>query len=316
MVSTSSFSEIFDLTSDFQLLEKSLYIYGLSAEDRSNITIEFEESNPTVKFINIEKTFKEDYISINGSGKKIALRNFTELNKHIDIEYKTIYLDVTGLDNRVCAPLLKLLCERVKNNNEFSLFILYKEPKLYNVKKFKNEAVFSNLSEKIDGIYPLPGFASIFPDNDSSCLVAFLGFEGSRFMHILENVECSTEKIYPIIGLPGFRAEYPHIAFWGNKKPLEETGSWKNVRYAKANSISDAYNILIEILKTTRSSRIKVAPIGTKPHAIGVILASILNPSKFEIVYDNPIRKIKRTEGFGKIVVCSISDLVRNSQWA
>ena len=67
-----------------------------------------------------------------------------------------------------------------------------------------------------------------------------MGFEGGRFMHILENIEYSNKIIIPIIGVPGFRPEYPNIAYWGNKKTLEETESWKNVLFAKANSIIDA----------------------------------------------------------------------------
>ena len=52
-----------------------------------------------------------------------------------------------------------------------------------------------------------------------------------------------------------------------------------------------------------------VAPIGTKPHAIGAILYAIKNPTKVELLYDNPKRSVQRTEGIGKILVCDISKL-------
>lgn len=254
-------------------------------------------------------------IYIEGNDNEHNLYNLSSISNLLENNYTYIYLDVTGLENRVCAPVLKLLCKYIKQNIRTYLNIVYIEPREYKQEKFKSESVFSNLSEKIDGISPLPGFATITPNDENSCLVAYLGFEGSRFMHILENVEFSDNQIVPVIGVPGFRPEYPHIAYWSNKKPLEETNSWLNVRYAKANSITDAYLILMQIIKDNKYNYVKVAPIGTKPHAIGVMLASILNPKKIEIIYDNPIRKVKRTEGIGKTTVCNVNELINDFEW-
>ena len=46
-----------------------------------------------------------------------------------------------------------------------------------------------------------------------------------------------------------------------------------------------------------------IAPIGTKPHALGAICYALRNPDTTEIMYDNPIRKPGRTAGIGQMHV-------------
>jgi hypothetical protein len=121
------------------------------------------------------------------------------------------------------------------------------------------------------------------------------------------------DHIYPIIGVPGFRAEYPFVTYWGNRLPLKSEDSWSNVKYAAANSIVDIYMILTKILHENLNAKIKLAPIGTKPHVIGAILFAIKHSRKVEIVYDNPKREKQRTEGVGLIVDCCVSKLLNEN---
>ena len=71
----------------------------------------------------------------------------------------------------------------------------------------------------------------------------------------------------------------------------------------------DSYLALGRISFRNRNPNMIVAPIGTKPHAIGAILYAIKNPTKVELLYDNPKRSVHRTDGIGKILVCDISKL-------
>ena len=52
-----------------------------------------------------------------------------------------------------------------------------------------------------------------------------------------------------------------------------------------------------------------IAPIGTKPHAIGAIVYAIKHPDKVEILYDNPKRTLHRTEGVGRVSICDVTKL-------
>ena len=57
----------------------------------------------------------------------------------------------------------------------------------------------------------------------------------------------------------------------------------------------------------------KIAPIGTKPHALGAFLFPLKTSRRVEFVYDFPIRKRNRTIGTGKVFVYRISEFMRNT---
>ena len=43
-----------------------------------------------------------------------------------------------------------------------------------------------------------------------------------------------------------------------------------------------------------------LAPIGTKPHALGALLYSLSSPSDCEIIYDHPIPRRNGSSGIGR----------------
>lgn len=296
---------------DFHPLKGSLYIYGYSTEDRS-LLVNNLISNPSfssINFIELEYSWK-DVVIDKKTGNNYSLRSRKSINDLLRIyPASIIYIDISGLNNRVSAALLKnaLELERVK------VRVVYTEPKHYKIEKFKEEGVFNDLSEQVNGIEPLPGFANIIPDDVDMKFVALLGFEGGRFTQMYETIQPPIDKIIPIIGVPGYRLEYPFVAYWGNRQPLNSTESWQYVKYAAANSIVDVYYLLQKIKNQPPHVKIKLAPIGTKPHAIGAILFAIKYPRDVEIVFDNPKRKSKRTEGVGLIVESRVSELLNEN---
>ncbi len=289
----------------------SIYIYGHSTEGRSfEVDSLIKKHGTNVNFIQIQESQKDKIKDLN---------NDIEYNLHSTASIKSffeyfdssiIYIDVTGLNNRISASLLKHCLEKIADDSP-KIRVIYAEPDTYQIGRFKSEGVFNDLSEQIEGIEPLPGFASIIPDDiDDFIFVALLGFEGGRFMHIIENIQPQRDSIIPIIGVPGFRLEYPFVAYWGNRRPIEETNTWRNINYVSANSIVDVYIFLSKLIKKHPKKKIKVAPIGTKPHVIGAILFAIKYSSRVELIYDNPMRKKKRTSGIGKIINCEVSKLI------
>jgi hypothetical protein len=298
---------------DFFLPCNSIFFFGYSVEDRSHSLLDaLKNKCHTANFIEIKSIHDEKDVIVDGNtGLKYYLRN-TESIQSLIRKYNAsvVYIDVSGLNNRISASLLKnaiLLNEK----QSLEINVIYVEPYTYQVQQFKSEGVFNDLSEKIEGIDPLPGFANIIPYTDEIKFVVLLGFEGGRFTYLKECIQPPDDSIIPVIGVPGFRIEYPFVALWGNRLPLDETKSWNRIEYISANSIVDAYFILKKIMsKIPKNGRIVVAPIGTKPHAIGAILFAIKFPNRVEIVYDNPIRKINRTNGAGQIIVCHVNSLL------
>lgn len=309
------YTTIHKSVADFVVEPDSIYLYGKSAEERSHFVDQLIARNISdINFIQIKEIDNERIENVE-TGTEYFLRSSANIFNLLSIyTSKNIYVDVTGLDNRICASLIKNAIEFNAQGKSEQVKVIYAEPQSYDILKFKTEGVFNNLSEKIDGIYPLPGFATIFPEDESDLfLIALLGFEGSRFSHMLESVQPPRENVIPVIGVPGFRPEYPHVAYWGNKRPLEETDTWRKIKFASANSLVEVYILLSKFILKNPTFKIKLAPIGTKPHAIAAMLFAIKHPKAVELVYDNPKRKKQRTEGIGNIIECLISKLIEEN---
>ena len=130
-------------------------------------------------------------------------------------------------------------------------------------------------------------------------------------MHMLEDVQPQREDICPIVGVPGFRPEYPFYSYHGNREPLEQTKAWKNVRFAAANCPFSVYHVIGAIAKDGRGRRLKIGLIGTKPHALGGILYYIDHPNDTELLYDFPVRSPDRTTGTSRVCLYDLSLLPR-----
>jgi hypothetical protein len=191
-----------------------------------------------------------------------------------------------------------------------NVFATYTEPREYTkIPDIASGKDFYDLSILTEGIRPINGFINFGPgDSGDFCFVPMLGFEQARFSYMMENVQPDGRRVYPIIGLPGFRIEYPFNAYLSNQDMLLESQAWRNVRFATANCPFSAFYVLRDIQAAHAGGYLKVAPIGTKPHGLGAVLYSILNRKSVEIVYDHPLRQANRTSGSGSRLLYRISD--------
>lgn len=285
----------------------SAYIYAHDPETRSNFCAsKLKNNNSQTEFVEFIFNDQDDTVTIIGSiHKTISLHSRKQIGEILfPFKDSVIYLDVTGLSCRVAAPIMKYAMD-----NHLEIRIVYVEPSTYKLKEFSKMGIHKDLSEVVKGIYPLPRLASILPQSNSPLFVVPLGFEGGRFSQLIQDQHPDGDKITPVLGVPGYRIGYPYISMWGNRNQIKDTRSWQNMQYAEANSIVDIYMLLNQLSYDNRGCEMIVAPIGTKPHAIGAILYAIKHPDKVEIVYDNPIRKVHRTEGIGKVLMCNITKL-------
>lgn len=301
----------YDSMSEISLNSDTLYIYGSSPEERGTPGELFRKKFPESKYLMINE-YTPDIVTFNENEVNYGVRDKKGISEFIESYLVgSIYLDVSSLTCRLVAILLSSLVDILKKDRSKRIKLIYFEPKHYNIEAFKSEGKYHDQSEPIEGMKPLPGLISIIPDSDNLqvFLIAFLGFEGGRFSYILEELTPPKDNIIPILGVSGFRLEYPFVAMWGNKIALKESESWRQVEYAKANSIAEAFILLHSLQNKYSSHKLKIAPIGTKPHAVAAILFAILN-SNVEIVYDNPVRQKKRTLGFGKILETDLNNLL------
>lgn len=288
----------------------ALYIYAHDPEERSIFCAQkLVLKNTQVNFLELKFNDIDDTISVVGEEDTcISLHSTNQVDSLLS-PYKdsVIYIEVTGLSCRVAAPFMKYAMDR-----HLEMRIVYAEPNRYRVKEFRKMGIHQDLCETVNGIAPLPGLTNLLPHRESPLFVVLLGFEGGRFSQIIQDQNPDRDKITPILGVPGYRINYPYISLWGNRNQIKNTGSWQNLKYAEANSIVDIYSMLKRLSYDYRNPEMVVAPIGTKPHAIGAILYSIKHPDKVEIVYDNPKRKVHRTDGIGKVLMCNITKLYNN----
>lgn len=226
----------------------------------------------------------------------IPLNDASAIAKIFD-GFHSAYVDISGMAHHVWAPLIRAGFVALDN-----LFAVYTEPEEY--RKHPNPTTRSefDLSDGFRGIEPLPGFAKLRgpTDEKESILVALLGFEGRRASYIALALD-PVPKVFAVVGVPGFRVEYPQVTCWSNEEFLTEYQAHSNTRYAAASCPFEAFDTLGEIQRDSGGKYMYIAPIGTKPHALGAICYVLQYPDNTEIMYDNPIRKPGRTAGIGQM---------------
>jgi hypothetical protein len=199
-------------------------------------------------------------------------------------------------------------------SSDLEIVVVYVEPGDYKPSAIPTEGTIFDLSERIRGISPLAGFISLSePREEEVCFVPMLGFEGARFAHLLECVQPLGEKVVPIIGVPGFRPEYPFHAYLGNRHALSESQSWRKIRFAAANCPFSVFYLLRGIHNEYKGHTLKLAPIGTKPHGLGAVLYAISENrvGPVELVYDHPVRKRGRTRGIDRLLAYDVWKLIK-----
>ncbi|HEV3037933.1 MAG TPA: hypothetical protein VHA33_09130 [Candidatus Angelobacter sp.] len=286
----------------------SAYVFGISGEERSAHSEAWQSRAVDVQFLRIVDQNRSDFTAeMDGTIRKFFLRSRDQLANFWRVTTcDLVYLDITGLSHHVWAPLLRSAIVAKRR-----VVGVYVEPGDYRPSSTPTESEIFDLSERIEGIAPIPGFASLVGITDrDSCFVPLLGFEGTRLAYLLEAVQPEGNKIVPIIGVPGFRPEYPFYTYQGNRAPLLETRAWRNVRFAQANCPFSLFYALQDIVAAFPRDLIKIAPIGTKPHALGAVLFAMASSRPVELVYDHPIRKSTRTAGTSRILLYELSVLL------
>ena len=282
-------------------------LFESSIEERSLAHSSKQGAAAKASLVEIDSSLGSRLGTKTPTSQVLSLRKKSELAGFLS-QFQNVptYIDITGMPHDTWAPLTKVALELA-----LDLKIIYFEPDSYKESDAPREGEIFDLSEKIEGIRPIPQFSTLTEDDGTgSIFVPLLGFEGSRFAYVNEQVQPNQSLIYPIIGCPGFKPEYTFYSYLGNAATLEQTGAYANVRHAKSNCpFSLAYTVR-EIAAKYPGYRIKIGMMGTKPHALGAVLFAISHPDTVELVYDQAKRKTNRTAGTGICHVYDVSDFM------
>ena len=232
--------------------------------------------------------------------------NFTGRRREQAIAFfqsKPSYLDITGMSYSAWGPLV---LAAVESGAPFR--VVYVEPMDYRRSDTPTQGMNFDLSEGFEGIRPIPGFATLRLRTSSDWhLVAALGFEGVRFSYVLNELEPASDRVHPIVGVPGFRPEFASHAFIANRADLDDVAIVPNIRLARANCPFDMFHTLRKLHEDIGGAQLRLAPIGTKPHGLGAVLYTISSPSNVQLIHDHPRRKAKRTLGVSQVCLYEVS---------
>ncbi|BCQ53753.1 hypothetical protein [Burkholderia gladioli] len=297
-------TDTYESASDFRPVENCVYVFASGNEARAKHMESWRADVKAVRFCEIEQEALDQF-RIKETGVTLSLRSAVQLASLWDglDANATIYIDITGLTHAVWAGILKsAILQKMR------VFAVYVEPDQYSRSSAPVEGQVYDLSTRIQGITPLAGYAVLSPRNNVDfTFVPLLGFEGTRLRHVIEQVQPGYEKITPVIGSPGFKPWYVFETYLGNRAALMETEAWQAVRYAPANCPFSCFYLLQEIAEGTSAGSLKIALVGTKPHALGAVLFALTSTTPTELVYDHPIRKAGRTDGTARLHVYHVS---------
>jgi hypothetical protein len=238
-----------------------------------------------------------------GSEQRLDLRDRRSLAALLSSRH--IVIDISGMSNHVWPMMVKTAMEEQQ-----SVQVVYTEPQSYRFHTTPADLFSFDLSERVKGVAPIPGFANLrtVSDQVKSIFVPLLGFEGDRPRQVILELDPAPPKIIPIVGVPGFQLEYPTFAVTCNKEFLDEQRAHGYMRVAPADDPFGTLRVLREIQKDNPNHHIYIAPLGTKPHCLGAILFALRWPRSVEVLYDHPLRKQGGRQGRGNshiyTVVC------------
>ncbi len=237
------------------------------------------------------------YQTSNGHTGVVDLHSFDSLTEFLDHLGSEVWVDITGLGHNTWAPLV-----RTSIQIGHPVTVIYAQPSEY-----ARTGEFYDLSERVEGIRPLPGFVHLGLAEEPAVFLPLLGFEGSRFEYMVDRSDVDLQDTHPIVGAPGFFLEYVGEVYAENRLLFEQNaGLHRRVAYAKANCPFDLYWLLGEFQEMAGGGVLKIAMIGTKPHALGAVIYATMHPESVELLYDHPIKSKGRTTGASKFCVYDV----------
>lgn len=292
----------------FAIEADSAYLFRASDnEPRSLHARDLRDRTQQATFVEIVEQTSEAfrYRRAGGTDREVPLHAPQQLAAFWEeLGHTRCYVDMTAMQLSVSAALVKSAIETRR-----SLAVVYVEPAVYRPNRIDDPSGEAfRLSRPSDGLAPLPGFLTLqAPPAAQQWFVPLLGFEGRRYAYTRDRADPAPGQTIPVVGIPGYRPEFVAYAYHGNEQMLHRDNAWQRVRYAPANCPFSLYHVLSDLLVEHADGFLRVAPIGTKPHALGAVLFALMNRDRVEILYDHPVTNPDRTSGQSRLLTYEVS---------
>lgn len=153
------------------------------------------------------------------------------------------------------------------------------------------------LSSEVPGYRAIPGHAILLGDRKPQKGVFLVGYEESRLRRAFEDLQMiQASRSAVVFGVPAFKAGWETDAMANNIGVIRDKNIRGGVYFCGAENPAAVIEMLTDIRKSlSQDERLFVAPIGTKPHGIGVALF-VSQHRNVGIIYDHPQRTRGRTD--------------------
>ncbi len=191
-------------------------------------------------------------------------------------------LDISCFTKPYFFAILKYLQEYTPTKQ---VTVFYTEPSSYMFRSGLYHSTEGSLS-----VIEVPGYPGIQTGTTRKTLVVLLGFDGELSSFIHEQV--SPDGLVVVNGFPAYYPKFKDTSLVCNERIVSSAGT--DIYYAAANNPFDTYNLLRRLKDKNPGSFFNIAPLGTKPMALGACMLGLTCPS-VRIVYPLPERYAEKT---------------------
>lgn len=202
---------------------------------------------------------------------------------------RRIVVDISCIRTPDVFSIMKIL---KLNKHDVQIPCIYSVP--YDYEYFAGDFSYKSSLGDLQN-YELTGYGGEYDSTEQdSTYVVFLGFEGALSLKVLE--EAAYKRLTFVNSLPSLYQKYKDISILNNRSSI--TGKkHDSILYAPADNPFEVYNFLEQ--RYAGLSSVCVAPLGTKPAALGVCLFA-LDHENVRIVY--PISDIYSPHVTNKVI--------------
>ena len=156
------------------------------------------------------------------------------------------------------------------------------------------------LSKDVPGYRAIPKATRLLSDREAQHVVFLLGYEERRLEIALEDYQTIGPDSFSVVfGVPAYKPGWEMNSFSNNLRAIKGRNLRGGIHFCGAENPAATIDVLKQINNSlVPNTQLFVAPIGTKPHGIGVALYAATN-RECAILYDHPVRSSKRTSKVG-----------------
>ncbi len=196
-----------------------------------------------------------------------------------------VAIDISCFTKPYFFSILKYLKEQIRLG---TITVFYTEPMAYIFSRELYRSYRSSYGPL--SVMEIPGFPGLDTRTKEKVLIVLLGFEGELSAFVSDEV--APNDIIVVNGFPAYSPIFKDISLVNNERLLSSSGA--SIKYVRANNPFETFNLLELVKKERPDAFLNIAPLGTKPMALGACLFAILYPS-VRIVYPLPEKYANKT---------------------